>query len=99
MPILAFLGGFLASSRIMLLLMSAGWGLIMLFNLLTLPVEYEASRRAKKVLERMKIIRPGEETIAINKILNAAALTYVAAFVTSIFSFFWPVFPSRVSSR
>jgi Zn-dependent membrane protease YugP len=55
-----------------------------LFQLITLPVEFDASRRAKIILQQMGIIRPGEEAAGVNKVLDAAALTYVAAFVASL---------------
>jgi Zn-dependent membrane protease YugP len=55
-----------------------------LFQLVTLPVEFDATRRAKIILGNMNFIAPGEETQGVNKVLNAAALTYVAAFVASM---------------
>ena len=54
------------------------------FQLITLPVEFDASRRAKAVLQQLGMIRPGEEAAGVNKVLDAAALTYVAAFVASL---------------
>lgn len=57
---------------------------VALFQLITLPVEFDASRRAKDLLTSTGIIAPGAETIAMSKTLNAAALTYVAALVTTI---------------
>ena len=54
------------------------------FQLVTLPAEYDATRRAKKVLEGLKIAEPGEETRGVAQVLDAAALTYVAAFVGAI---------------
>lgn len=65
-------------------LMAAGWGVIMLFNLVTLPVEYDASSRAKEMLVRLGFVRTAEEAAGVSRVLNAAALTYVAAFVTSL---------------
>ncbi len=64
--------------------MAAGWAVIMLFNLITLPVEYDASRRAKEMLARLGFVRTQEEAAGVASVLNAAALTYVAAFVTSL---------------
>jgi Zn-dependent membrane protease YugP len=66
------------------LIMAVGWGVIMLFNLITLPVEFDASSRAKVILGKMGFIQPGEEAAGVNKVLNAAAMTYVAAFLTSL---------------
>jgi hypothetical protein len=74
-------------------ILAAAWGIIMLFNLVTLPVEFDASRRAKAVLGRMNLIAPGNEAAAVNQVLNAAAWTYVAAFVTSLLYFLWHLLP------
>ncbi len=73
--------------------LAAAWGVIMLFNLVTLPVEFDASRRAKEVLARMNLIAPGNEATAVSQVLNAAAWTYVAAFVTSLAYFLWHLLP------
>jgi hypothetical protein len=54
------------------------------FQLITLPVEFDASRRAKVVLQQMGMISPGEEAAGVNRVLDAAALTYVAAFVATL---------------
>lgn len=54
------------------------------FQLITLPVEFDASRRAKIILQQMGMIRAGEEATGVNKVLDAAALTYVAAFVATL---------------
>ena len=59
----------------------ACYAILMLFQLITLPVEFDASHRAKATLQRMGIIQPGQEAAGVNAVLNAAALTYVAAFV------------------
>ncbi len=53
------------------------------FALITLPVEFDASRRAKELLVSSGLI-VGNESSGINKVLDAAALTYVAAAVTAI---------------
>jgi Zn-dependent membrane protease YugP len=68
----------------MILLACLAWGIIMLFNLVTLPVEFDASNRAKKKLVEMGFIRTQGEVAAVNQVLDAAALTYVAAFLTSL---------------
>jgi Zn-dependent membrane protease YugP len=59
------------------------YAVVTLFQLVTLPVEYDASRRAKERLAALGIIR-GPEHEAIRSVLNAAALTYVAALVTAV---------------
>ena len=55
-----------------------------LFALMTLPVEFNASARAKRLLAETGIIQTEEERRGVNNVLNAAALTYVAALVTSL---------------
>jgi len=55
-----------------------------LFALATLPVEFNASARAKALLAQTGIIRSDEEIRGVNQVLNAAALTYVAGLVTAI---------------
>lgn len=59
------------------------FGFTTLFTLITLPVEFDASRRALATLEQGGILTMDEMSGA-RKVLNAAALTYVAAFVTSV---------------
>ena len=63
--------------------------ILAVFQLITLPVEFDASRRAKIILQQMRIIQPGEETAGVNNVLNAAALTYVAAFIAAIGNLLW----------
>lgn len=75
------------------LIMAAAWGVIMLFNLVTLPVEFDASTRAKGILSGMGFIGTDEETTAVKKVLDAAAWTYVAAFITSLVYFLWHLLP------
>ena len=57
--------------------------LFLLFQFVTLPVEFNASARAKQLVVDAGIVLPQERT-GIDKVLNAAAMTYVAAFVTSL---------------
>lgn len=54
------------------------FGTMVAFTLVTLPVEFDASRRAKRNLAAAGLVSPGEAQ-AVNSVLNAAALTYVAA--------------------
>jgi Zn-dependent membrane protease YugP len=54
------------------------------FALATLPVEFDASARAKRMLADAGIIYSDEERNGVNAVLNAAALTYVAALVTAV---------------
>src|SRR5674536_76192 len=54
------------------------FSIALLFTIITLPVEFNASSRAVKSLIDNQIIQPGEE-VGVKKVLRAAALTYVAA--------------------
>src|ERR1041385_5940648 len=60
------------------------FSIITLFQLVTLPVEFDASSRAKQQLISLGLVR-GEEARAVSKVLSAAALTYVAALVAAVF--------------
>lgn len=73
--------------------MATAWGVIMLFNLVTLPVEFDASRRARMVLAHMGMVAPGQEEEGVDRVLSAAAWTYVAAFITSLAYFLWHLMP------
>jgi Zn-dependent membrane protease YugP len=56
---------------------------VVIFQLINLPVEFDASRRAKYILVNQNIIAEGERA-PVAKVLNAAALTYVAATLSAI---------------
>ncbi|MBI5686647.1 MAG: zinc metallopeptidase [Verrucomicrobia bacterium] len=96
LPLLGMFTG-LIQPMVAATILAGAWGVMMLFNLVTLPVEFDASRRAKDVLGRMGLIAPGAEALAVRKVLDAAALTYVAAFVTSLVYFLWHLLPLLTS--
>ena len=98
LPILGFATG-MFRGQTMLMIMAAAWGVIMLFNLITLPVEFDASRRAKLILGNMGFIGSEEETRGVKKVLDAAAWTYVAAFITSLAYFLWHLLPLLLGGR
>jgi hypothetical protein len=68
---------------------------MIVFQLITLPVEFDASRRAKIILQQMGMVQAGNETAGVNSVLNAAALTYVAALVATIGQFLYYFLLSR----
>jgi len=68
-----------------------------LFALATLPVELNASARAKQLLADTGIIQTEQEQRGVNNVLNAAALTYVAALVTAILQLLY--FVSLIGGR
>lgn len=92
LPLLGMFTG-LIEPMVAVWILALAWGVIMLFNLVTLPVEFDASRRAKLILREMNLIAPGGEAVAVSKVLNAAAWTYVAAFITSLGFFLWHLLP------
>jgi Zn-dependent membrane protease YugP len=79
---LLMLGLFL-NLRPLLLLGIAAFAMVVLFQLVTLPVEFNASARAKRLCVETGII-DADERVGVDRVLNAAALTYVAAFVSSL---------------
>ena len=81
------------------MLMAAAWAVIMLFNLVTLPVEFDASRRAKQILSGMGHVATPEQMGAVKKVLDAAAWTYVAAFITSLAYLIWHLLPLLMGRR
>jgi len=60
------------------------FGVTVVFQLVTLPVEFDASSRAKAVLAASGIVTTQEEAVGVNKVLGAAAMTYVAGALSSI---------------
>jgi uncharacterized protein len=92
LPLLGMLTGFL-NTGIALMLVASAWGILMLFNLITLPVEFDASARARMVLIQTGLIRTAQEERAVAKVLSAAAWTYVAAFITSLGYFLLHLLP------
>ena len=77
------LGMFLHIIPHFMLIAVAIFSVITLFQLVTLPVEYDASARAKEQLFRLGLVRE-DERAGVSKVLDAAALTYVAALVTAV---------------
>lgn len=78
-----FFGGMLLGLKPLLWAGVGLFSLAVLFSLVTLPVEFDASRRALVVLTQDGMVTPGEEA-GVRKVLNAAALTYVAAALMAV---------------
>lgn len=97
LPLLGMIG-FLPWKSVMFF-MAIGMGVIMLFNLITLPVEFDASRRAKEILAGMGFIGTPEEIAGVRKTLDAAGWTYIAAFLTSLAYFLYYVLPLLLGGR
>ncbi len=62
----------------------AMFGAATVFSLITVPVEFDASSRAKERLIALRIVRPGVEADTVRGVLTAAGLTYVAAAISSV---------------
>src|SRR5450755_2381710 len=88
LPFIIF-GGFIFHMTGLITLGIYCYMILLAFQLITLPVEFDASRRAKIILQQMGIVQPGEEVAGVNKVLNAAALTYVAAFIATLGNLLW----------
>ncbi|HWL52559.1 MAG TPA: zinc metallopeptidase [Chthoniobacteraceae bacterium] len=98
LPMIGLFTGLMAP-RTAYTFMAAGWGIIMLFNLITLPVEFDASRRAKQILGGMGHVATPDQMVAVRKVLDAAAWTYVAAFITSLAYMLWYLLPLLLGGR
>lgn len=59
------------------------YGMVVVFQIVNLPVEFNASSRAKKLLPQLGIINGREEEAGVAAVLDAAAMTYVAATLTA----------------
>jgi uncharacterized protein len=96
-PLVAMFG--LIPGKTAMMAMAIAFGVLMLFQLITLPVEYDASKRAKVILGQTGMIAPGEEARGVERVLSAAALTYVAAFVSTLAWFLYHLLPLILGNR
>ncbi len=92
--IILLLGFFLHLMNVMLPIVIVIFAIITFFQLVTLPVEYDASARAKEQLFRLGLVRESERE-GVAKVLNAAALTYVAALVSSMLTLLYYIAAAR----
>lgn len=96
------LGVWLIVGGLMLNMIGLAWagvalfGAMVLFTLVTLPVEFDASRRAKRNLQRLNLVS-ATEAKGVNAVLDAAALTYVAAAAGAVINLLYYV--SLLSGR
>lgn len=91
---LVIIGGFFFRIPMFITLGIIAYALIVLFQLITLPVEFNASARAKRILQRSDIAAR-DEMVGINRVLNAAAMTYVAALIAAAAHLAWLILASR----
>ncbi|MCC5839914.1 MAG: zinc metallopeptidase [Opitutales bacterium] len=88
------IGGFFFQIFGLLYLGIAVYLVLTVFQLVTLPVEFDASNRAKQELVATGILQ-SDEMVGVNKVLGAAALTYVAAFVSSLANLLYLILITR----
>ena len=99
----SYLGWIMIMAGLLLRMTNLAWlGVLVfsggaLFALVTLPVEFNASARAKQLLVQTGIIQTDEEMRGVNAVLNSAALTYVAGLVTALMQLLY--FASLVGGR
>ena len=86
---LVIIGGFMFQITGLITLGIICYAVQAFFQLITLPVEFDASKRAKVILQQMGMVQPGGEAAGVSSVLNAAALTYVAAFVAALGNLIW----------
>jgi Zn-dependent membrane protease YugP len=91
---LVIIGGFFFRIPMFITLGIIAYALIVLFQLITLPVEFNASARAKRILQRSDIAAR-DEMVGVNRVLNAAAMTYVAALIAAAAHLAWLILASR----
>jgi Zn-dependent membrane protease YugP len=88
---IVMIGGFLLQFRGLMLVGVCLFSVGVVFTLVTLPVEWDASRRAKIAIDEVGMLSP-EESRHASKVLNAAFLTYLAAAVTSLLTLLYYLF-------
>lgn len=88
---LIMLIGLFMSSANVVLIGAAFFSAILVFQLVTLPVEFDASNRAKALVVENGIVAAGERR-GMDKVLNAAAMTYVAAVASSLMTLLYFLF-------
>jgi Zn-dependent membrane protease YugP len=95
---LVLLAGFVLSLSPLVWLGVGLFGLTVLFQLVNLPVEFDASARAKRHLAETGLVAP-DEAGEVNRVLNAAAWTYVAGTLTGILTLLYYLFRLGVFGR
>ena len=87
----AMFGGLLLTMPGLVLVGAVLFSTVLLFQVITLPVEFDASARAKKLAFEYGLVTQGERQ-GVSKVLNAAALTYVAAAVSTLLTLLYFLF-------
>ncbi len=90
--------GFMLQSQQFILLGAVIFSAAVLFSIITLPVEWDASHRAKLLMVKTGVVSEREASAA-GKVLNAAFMTYVAAAVSSLLTLLYYLMRAGVFSR
>jgi Zn-dependent membrane protease YugP len=93
--IYVFIGGLIFQAQPLVLAGIVLFAATVVFQLVTLPVEFDASNRAKAVLAETGIVSTPEEAQGVTKVLRAAAMTYVAGALTAIATLVYLLMRSR----
>lgn len=98
LAIILFIAGAIMGMPQLIYLGIIAFGALVAFQLINLPVEFDASNRAKAALTEMQIVDQ-EGAVAVRKVLNAAGWTYVAATLQSILTLAYYAFAFLGRSR
>jgi uncharacterized protein len=75
------------------------FGTATLFSIITVPVEFDASSRAKKLLYSLRIVTGDEEASAVSSVLTAAGLTYIAAAMAAVLNLLYWAYKAGLIGR
>lgn len=92
------LGGLLFHSPSFIYFGALLFSAVLLFQIVTLPVEFDASARAKRLAVETGVVLP-QERAGMDKVLNAAAMTYVAAVVSTLMTLLYYLLAASGMSR
>lgn len=95
---MVMIGGLLFHSANMIYFGALLFSAVLLFQIVTLPVEFDATARAKRLAIENGIVLP-QEREGMDKVLNAAALTYVAAVVSTLMTLLYYLLQASSMSR
>jgi Zn-dependent membrane protease YugP len=92
------IGGMLFHSANLVYLGALLFSVVLLFQVVTLPVEFDATARAKRLAVETGVVMP-QERVGMDKVLNAAAMTYVAAVVSTLMTLLYYLLRASSMSR
>jgi Zn-dependent membrane protease YugP len=91
LAIVLFIIGMLMASKPLIIFGLFAFGAVLFFQVVNLPVEFDASNRAKRILSDLQIV-DHNGAVAVRQVLNAAAWTYVAATLQSLLTLLYYLF-------